>query len=192
MKNLLSAAEYAKGDSIRNNDYSSKFDPTALAGLIHSVEKTIKNIVGKDMFDDMIAVRNTSEYDYDEDPPVLLFPNHPKYEYLFENFIFYALGFEMLVKALTFRNVEVDNMGVNFYEASGFKKVPTNERHLALNAAKAEASQYRDELQAYLCANMDDYPLMDKSRCTASCGCSGEEPYTPIIETNFMFSPPSY
>ena len=192
MRNLLRSAEYAKGSEFRNNDYSSKFDATSLAMHINLVELSIKNIVGIAMFEDMILVRNTQNYDYDEDPPVKLFPANPTYEKIFVEFIFYALGYEMLATMLTFRNVEVSNTGVDFYEISGIKAAPRDERLSAVKSSKDAASKYRDLLKEYLCKNVDDHPLLDKSICESGCGCNGSDTLVPKKESSFYFAPPSY
>ena len=191
MKNLIKAQEYAKGNMLRNNSYSSSFDATKLAGYINLVELTIAEIVGQPMFDDMIAVRNTSDYNYEASTPVLLFPNNPNYETIFQKFIFYALGFEMTATAISFLNVEVGNPGVNAFETMGIKKPERTERLSALDSNKSAAMRYRNLLKDYLCANQSDYPLLPTDLCISGCGCSGTN-VAPKREYNFSFSPPSY
>ena len=50
---------------------------------------------------------------------------------------------------------------------------------------------FEDEKE-YLCKNVDDYPLLDKSICESGCGCNGSDTLVPKKESSFYFAPPSY
>ena len=143
------------------------------------------------MFDDMITVRNTQDYDYEASTPVKLFPSNPNYEIIFTKYIFYALGYEMTGTALSFLNVDVGNSGINVFENMGLKKPDRPERLSALDVNQKAAMRYRNLLKDYLCANKADYPLLRGDLCVSQCGCS-DVTIAPKKEFNFSFGEPSY
>lgn len=179
---LLDAWEFAKmgwgggafGASANQlYDFANKIDKPTLTAI---ERLCIVELVGMEMYKDMITKRNTALADYtDTNNLVLMFPNDANYEDLYSGFggLNQYLYAALEVAQREYQTVQITNAGTINLNGNNFEPV-TQKDNAVINTTVAikKREVLRQTVKEFLCENKADYPLLRKDLCGDCAPCT--------------------
>jgi hypothetical protein len=169
---LIKPLEVVTDGIFRPAPTTTNFDANLIAPFIASAEEgnTIR-ILGKDLYEAMIAAQNPNVSNYNPDAGALVqkFPTNAFYETLWTKYLLRYEGLICYATALPFIGLKTTSQGIlinntEYADNAGIQGVKfmqdTIQRHI---------DNLEPLINAYLCDNKADYPTFESSKLCADC-----------------------
>lgn len=141
----------------------------------------LHEIVGKEMYADMIVVRNSQNADYtDTNAIVKMFPNDTAYEDFWQK---YGLGLcyhAMLIQIAKYEMVLTTNSGAVELMGQGYKRVDIPAQTKRQADLDNDMNTLRKAAEKYLCENKANFPKLRADICGLTNCCASTTTSQPI------------
>ncbi len=174
MATLIKPAEVINGGILRAAPLNARFDQNLISVHIMPAElRYIPDLLGQEMYDDMISKQNASVSNYNPDAGALVnkFPADVNYETLWTKYLLLFVGSIVYNQALPYISAQVTTKGVLFKDLE-------HAENAGVQGAKylqTESQKTIDDLQRiihkWLCDNKVDYPLFEDKDCPCCDDC---------------------
>jgi len=178
MATLINPNEVINGGIVRPAPLNARFDVMLISPNIQPAElRFIQPNVCKDMYEDMILVKNTVDCNYNLALGAIVekFPNNPEYETLWVSYLYGICARAAMVQSLPHIAMQTGSNGIylnntEFSQNAGVKGLEFLQQNdiAAINVLIAA-------MQQFICDNRTDYPLYpatEKCPCLTGCSCN--------------------
>lgn len=148
-------------------------------------------LVGQEMYDEMISVRNALDADYTNGNAIVkMFPNNANYEAFWQDFGLSFCYFAMLSHIMEYSGLSYTNSGAIMLEGDGYKPADLKVQNELKNTNDKNFNQLKEQAEKYLCKNKALYPKLRADICGKTACCNLSTPTASAQSESFSKQKP--
>lgn len=180
---ILNTLEMVQNGRVRNSPITAAFDSTKVDPFVQVAElRFIRPVLCADLYNDMIAKKNTIDCAYTKSGSVLStttakFPTMPAYEALWVQFLYSLCADAVYYCSVPNMVISTGSSGLYLNDTEGGKNAGEKNAKLIMDNVLKGIESLQGAMIEYICANKTDFPLFpasEKCPCSDECGdCRG-------------------